>query len=641
MKTCLSIFILLCFIAFSCRKNFADLDNEKSNKATEIILSVPDLKTIDPHLIEIRGYPGQRINDCIEKRIKSQDIDHLIEQFKHKDETWCWQTEFWGKWMLSAVAAYKHKQDKALLDIMRYAVDGLLKTQLPNGYIGNYPPENQLTQWDIWGRKYSMLGLIRFFEITGDETALSAAAKVADHLISQVGPGKVNIVETGNYRGMASSSVLEPIVYLYNHTGDRRYLDFAEYIVGQWETEKGPQLLSKAFKGVNVSDRFPAPERWWSWENGQKAYEMMSCYDGLLELYKVTGNEKYLSAALQATDNIIETEINIAGSGSAFECWYGGAKKQAIPTYHTMETCVTMTWMKFCYNLLTITGNPKYADEIEKSFYNALMASLKFDASEIVVYSPLEGVRSAGETYCDMNINCCTANGPRGFTLIPRFAIMQRDNEVYINYYGESEAEFEMASGGRIKIMQETDYPESGRIMLRIDVNSPDTLHIFLRIPTWSAITDISVNEDNQQGIEPGSYHRVSLSGVGRNEIVLGLDMRGRLVKNNGYQAILKGPVLLARDSRFHDGSVDEPIEIQHENNIVVLEQCEKKPEYMWMSYTAPGVVGTNLGGEPGPPERIYFCDFASAGNTWDPDSRYRVWLRETLNVMTKEYSQY
>lgn len=79
-------------------------------------------------------------------------------------------------------------------------------------------------------------------------------------------------------------------------------------------------------------------------------------------------------------------EINIAGSGSAFECWYKGILYQTDPTYHTMETCVTMTWMKLCLSLLRVNGNPVYADQFEKSTYNALMASLKYDGSEIAKY---------------------------------------------------------------------------------------------------------------------------------------------------------------------------------------------------------------------------------------------------------------
>ena len=131
-------------------------------------------------VMEIKGFPGETINSCIEKRIKGQDVDHLIEPFKLKNETSCWQSEFWGKWMLSAVGAYKITKDPELLEKMKYAAEGLLATQLKDGYIGNYGPDTQLTGWDIWGRKYSMLGLIKYYEISTDKRAMNAAAKVAD-----------------------------------------------------------------------------------------------------------------------------------------------------------------------------------------------------------------------------------------------------------------------------------------------------------------------------------------------------------------------------------------------------------------------------------------------------------------------------
>ena len=264
-----------------------------------------------------------------------------------------------------------------------------------------------------------------------------------------MGPGKADIVKTGNYRGMPSSSILEPIVYLYLRTADKRYLDFAKYIVAQWETPDGPKLISAALSGVPVSERFPHPSTWWSYENGQKAYEMMSCYDGLLELYRITGEQNYLKAAEKSVKDIIDNEINIAGSGSAFECWYNGSEYQTEPAYHTMETCVTMTWMKLCNNLLRITGNPAYADEIEKSAYNALMASMKYDGSEIAKYSPLGGVRHSGEEQCGMHINCCNANGPRAFMMLPGLAAMKGQNEIYLNIYSQSRFDIPLNSKNR------------------------------------------------------------------------------------------------------------------------------------------------------------------------------------------------
>lgn len=39
--------------------------------------------------------------------------------------------------------------------------------------------------------------------------------------------------------------------------------------------------------------------------------------------------------------------------------------------------------------------------------------------------------------------------------------------------------------------------------------------------------------------------------------------------------------------------------------------------------------------------KQIKFCDFASAGNDWDPAGRYRVWIPKTLNQMSEAYRQY
>ena len=83
---------------------------------------------------------------------------------------------------------------------------------------------------------------------------------------------------------------------------------------------------------------------------------------------------------------------------------------------------MTFTWMQICDRMLGLTGNSLYADQIEKAMYNALLASLKADASQIAKYSPLEGWRHEGEEQCGMHINCCNANGPRAFAMIPQFA---------------------------------------------------------------------------------------------------------------------------------------------------------------------------------------------------------------------------
>lgn len=610
--------------------------------------TVPDiLVNGDPSSIKIGDHLGEKIDICIDQRVLRQDVNHLIVPFYNKTENHLWQSEFWGKWMLGAVLSYRYNQNPVLLDSIQQGVKDLLGSQLPNGYIGNYSEEAQLRAWDIWGRKYSMLGLLSYYDLTGEKEVLNACRRMADHLMTQVGPGKTNIVTTGNYMGMASSSILEPIVFLYRRTGDTRYLDFAKYIVAQWETPEGPQLISKAEAGTPVAERFPHPQilqkPWFGTDNGQKAYEMMSCYEGLLELYKLTNNPRYLSAVEKTVRSIIETEINVAGSGSSFECWYYGKQQQTRPTYHTMETCVTMTWMKLCQTLLMLTGNPIYADQMEVTTYNALLASMKDDGTQIAKYSPLEGQRHPGEEQCGMHMNCCNANGPRAFALLPQFAVMQSvgNNEIYINLYTDFTATVPLTTKKNVVIKQESNYPADGKIRLQVDTDKPETFTVALRIPSWSKSNPVTINGEPLEEASPGTYFKVNRKWKKGDVITLDLDVRGRLVKQDNYAAIIKGPVVLARDTRFGDGFVDETAQIIHSDNYVELTPSDNKLHGIWMSFTAPLILGTDLEGDARNPEKIHFSDFASAGNTWMNDVRYRVWLTETLNVRNEPYTPY
>ena len=162
-----------------------------------------------------------------------------------------------------------------------------------------------------------------------------------------------------------------------------------------------------------------------------------------------------------------------------------------------------------------------------------------------------------------------------------------------------------------------------------------------LRIPEWSKLTSISVNGNPVTDIKSGSYQKINRLWQKGDKVILKLDMNSRIIELNGYQALLRGPVLLARDSRFLDGFVDETAVIQQKNNQVEILPTTDKPEHIWLSYTAPAYLGTDLENNTKKAVQVHFCDFSSAGNTWELTSRYRVWIPKTLNVMNMEYKAY
>jgi DUF1680 family protein len=305
-----------------------------------------------------------------------------------------------------------------------------------------------------------------------------------------------------------------------------------------------------------------------------------------------------------------------------------------------METCVTVTWMKLCRTLLALTGNPVYADHIEATACNALSAAMKDDASQIVMYSPLDGLRDPGHGQCGMHINCCNANGPRGFALLPQVAVMRSDREIIMNLYTNLSAEVVLDKKRKVSLNQQTRYPEDGTVILRVDVDRPEAFVMALRIPAWSGENSVSVNGEALEGVTPGEYYRINRTWKKGDVIRLRMDVRARVVRQDGSAAIVKGPVVLSRDSRFSDGFVDEFARILDKDGYVELTPVAHKPENVWMAFTAPLALGT-FDAEGAHPKQVHFCDFASAGNTWDDMLRYRVWIPEPMNVMQTIYKPY
>lgn len=571
--------------------------------------------------VVLTGFAGQRLEASYLNRILVQDVDRLVEPFRNRTETRCWQSEFWGKWFTSAVLAYRYKPDPALRALLNKAVTELISTQTKEGYIGNYAPKSHLDQWDIWGRKYCLLGLLSWYDLTEDRRALDAALHLTDHLLKEL--DNQLIVRKGNHRGMAATSILEPLSLLYGRTGDPRYLAYAREIVRQWETADGPQLIAKA--GTDVAHRFEKPKNWFGWEQGQKAYEMMSCYEGLLELYRLTGDQTYREAVEKTWENIRDTEINVAGSGSAMECWFGGKKYQTVAVHHYQETCVTVTWIKLSLQLLRLTGQMKYADAVEQSWFNALLGSMRPDGADWAKYTPLAGQRLEGSEQCGMGLNCCTASGPRGLFAFPFAAVMEASDGAQVNFYTAGAFRIKTPGGQYLTLTQDTDYPVSGKVRFRLALSRPEEFTLTFRIPEWCR--QMTVNGQAVSGPKTAIRQEWKNGAV----VELNLTMEGRVLrmgKEPEMVALVRGPIVLSRDARFEGPEMEALLTPAGKEETIALDPVREPG--VWMAFRANFLPESyREGGAKAVP--VVFCDYASAGN--NPEhSLFRVWLPQLLD---------
>ena len=208
--------------------------------------------------IKLGGYGGKMMDYTVERQLT--DVDTwiiLVDQFRKREDSinHGWRGEYWGKMMRGASLTYRATKNEKLYSILVDTVNDMLTTQDELGRFASYSVEEEFHAWDMWSRKYVMLGMIYFLDICKSKALskkiITALKKHANYIVKRVGKGrgKKSIFDTSeNIGGMNSCSILEPFVKLYNLTGEERYLDFATYLVDGGLC-KDASLIDLALKG--------------------------------------------------------------------------------------------------------------------------------------------------------------------------------------------------------------------------------------------------------------------------------------------------------------------------------------------------------------------------------------------------------
>ena len=176
----------------------------------------------------------------INNQLSNKSLWHkFADQFRHPVDgaNGGWRGEYWGKMMRGASLVYEYSHNEELYSALTETVKEMISLIGADGRISSYTQDKEFTSWDIWCRKYVILGMEYYLDICRDEELKSqiigAISRAADYIINRIGNenGKLPITSTGRWLGLNSSSILEPMVRLYKLTKEKKYFDFSEYIV--------------------------------------------------------------------------------------------------------------------------------------------------------------------------------------------------------------------------------------------------------------------------------------------------------------------------------------------------------------------------------------------------------------------------
>lgn len=445
-----------------------------------------------------------------------------------------WYGEHAGKWLYAAAKAVARSRDVALSTNVRRVADYLLSVQDDDGYLGTYAPGHRFMRpqppkpwtwdgapavrtWDIWTHAYLILGLVEASRVLAQPAYLHAARRIGDLCLRTLGEGGIDITSLGNHHGMSATVLMDPAVELYFATNEPRYLQLAQRVLAQAEASPALALVERALAGVDASDVATG-----------KAYQLLWNLVGLAKLHRATGEPRLLRAVQALWDNIQSHHLTLGGGP------WGGAGHRSREVFNPphvfspqgyVETCSTFAWIQLNRELMQITGDARYADEIERSAYNDLLGAQAANGEDWCYYVFPNG-RRVHTTYW----RCCKSSGAMALEELAPLAYTVRDDAIGVMLYGASELHARLPTAGAVSVVQDTRYPFDGRICLRIAVERAARFALRLRVPGWAQSWSLAVDGDAVAAAMDGQGFLVIERAWGNgDEVLLELPMQVRV----------------------------------------------------------------------------------------------------------------
>ncbi|MFC5436101.1 glycoside hydrolase family 127 protein [Rhodanobacter umsongensis] len=492
-----------------------------------------------PTRVQLGGLLGEALAANLRGRLAHFIVDEhspaialFAPERRNENREGDWYGEHAGKWLVAAAKAVARSGDAALRTNVLRVADYLVSIQEDDGYLGTYAPDRRfmcpqppkpaswdgapsVRTWDIWTHAYLILGLLEVHRHFPAPRYLDAARGIGDLCWRTLFEGGIDITELGNHHGLSATVLMDPAAELYFATGEPRYLGLAQRVLQQADGHPELALLTRALAGTDVSAIATG-----------KAYQLAWNLVGLAKLHRATGNADYRRAVEHAWRSIREHHLTLGGGP-----WGGVAHRSrevfnpagVFSPYGYVETCSTLAWIQLNRELLAITGEAIYAEEIERSAYNDLLGAQAPDGEDWCYYVFPNG-RRVHTTYW----RCCKSSGAMALEELPGIACAlggQRDIAVHI--YGPGETDFALPEAGAVRIAQRTAYPYPGDIRLRVSVERAARFALKLRIPSWAEGATLAIGgEDAGIAVVPGHYAVIKREWHDGDEIVARFPMR-------------------------------------------------------------------------------------------------------------------
>lgn len=336
--------------------------------------------------------------------------------------------------------------------------------------------------WVPWYTMHKILsGIIDVYKYTGNETALEVAKGLGNWVYNRTQSWSDATRHT--VLGIEYGGMNDCLYELYAVTGEDIYAvaahAFDEDTLFQAVAKGSKDVLTNRHANTTIPKFIGALNRYVTTHGKTINGEVVDASD-------------YLTYAQIFFDMVLERHSYITGDNSEWEHFGSDYILDAERTNCNCETCNAYNMLKFAKALYMATGDTKYLDYYENTFYNTILSSQNPESGMTTYFQPMATGYFKVYTTATGSFWCCTGSGMENFTKLGNAIYYFNENSIVISQYLSSVLTDDAKN---VCLTMTADIPASNKITVQaatLDGSEAITDSLCFRLPDWLA-GDITV----------------------------------------------------------------------------------------------------------------------------------------------------
>ena len=426
-------------------------------------------------------------------------------------------------------------------------IDKFAAAQQPDGYINTFytltkdqPRWTNMDRHEMYCAGHMIEAGVAYYKVTGKRKLLDVCIRMVEHMMSIFGP-------EGRHWVPGHEEIELALVKLFEVTGEKKYLDFAGWLLDQRGHGYGSYGNDRTWPAHYYQDEVPVREMS---EISGHAVRSMYLYCGMSDVAAYTGDTGLTAALDRVWDDVVLRNMYITGGIGQSASNEGFTTDYSLPNLTAYcETCASVGMVLWNWRMNQFTGDGKYVDVLERALYNGALAGISLAGDRFFYVNPLESLGNH-HRQAWYGCACCPSQICRFLPSIGNYVYGVSKEAVWVNLYMGNTATMK-AAGKDITISQETGYPWTGDVAVKVGVKGSVKTQLRLRIPGWCKAYSLTVNGEAVDPTVDKGYAVIDRKWKDGDVVGLNFEMPVEVVaadprvkEDEGKRAVQRGPVV-------------------------------------------------------------------------------------------------